>query len=40
MSCNGCIYTKQKLTFLGWRAFCNRFHCIRNVICIDFRRCK
>ena len=36
-SCNGCIYSTQKRRFLGWRIYCNRFHCLRDARCIDFR---
>lgn len=36
-SCNGCIYSTQKRAYLQWRAYCNKFHCLRDMRCIDFR---
>ena len=36
-SCNGCIYSTTKRRFLGWRAYCNKFHCLRDMRCIDFK---
>ena len=39
-SCQGCIYSSSKLMFLGWRWYCNRFHCLRSMRCLDFTRRK
>lgn len=35
--CHGCKFTSQRLTFLGWKSFCKRFHCLRDLRCIDYR---
>lgn len=37
MTCEGCKYKTQKITFLGFKSFCRLYKKIRDLRCIDWR---
>ena len=37
-TCTGCKYAVSKLTYLGFRVWCQRFKCLRSIRCVDWRK--
>lgn len=35
-TCAGCLWQTNILQSLGWKPYCKKYRCIRDVRCIDF----